>query len=94
MDLLQGVQQQGGERAASRGAGDVGDAFVSGLGPNLDADFTDMRRFSYFMRTKKPIVAAINGPAAGIGSGDRALCRYAFRERQGGADDVTSHNAV
>src|SRR5215469_7423588 len=26
-----------------------------------------MRRFSYFMRTKKPIIAALNGPVAGIG---------------------------
>ncbi len=67
MDVLQGVQRQGGERQASRAEGDVGDAFDSKYGPSLDADFTDMRRFSYFMRTKKPIIAAINGPAAGIG---------------------------
>ena len=67
MDLLQGIQQEGGERAASRGQGDVGDAFDSPYGPKLDDEFADMRRFAYFMRTKKPIVAAINGPAAGIG---------------------------
>jgi enoyl-CoA hydratase/carnithine racemase len=67
MDVLQGINTQGGERSASRAEGDIGDAFNSGLGPNLDAEFADMRRFSYFMRTKKPIIAAINGPAAGIG---------------------------
>ncbi|HTP77200.1 MAG TPA: enoyl-CoA hydratase [Rhizomicrobium sp.] len=67
MDVLQGVLQQGGERQASRGEGDVGDAFDSKFGPKLDSEFADMRRFAYFMRTKKPIIAAINGPAAGIG---------------------------
>jgi len=67
MDVLQGINTRGGERNASRAEGDIGDAFNSGLGPNLDAEFADMRRFSYFMRTKKPIIAAINGPAAGIG---------------------------
>jgi enoyl-CoA hydratase/carnithine racemase len=67
MDVLQGVQQAGGERSPSRGEGDVGDAFNSPYGPKLDAEFADMRRFSYFMRTKKPIIAAINGPIAGIG---------------------------
>jgi enoyl-CoA hydratase/carnithine racemase len=67
MDVLQGVQQAGGERTPSRGEGDVGEAFASPYGPSLDAEFADMRRFSYFMRTKKPIVAAINGPVAGIG---------------------------
>ncbi len=67
MDLLQGVASAGGERQASRGAGDVGNAFESQFGPNLDSEFADMRRFGYFMRTKKPILAAINGPAAGIG---------------------------
>jgi len=67
MDVLQGVQTAGGERRAPRTDDDVGEAFHSGLGPSLDAEFTDMRRFSYFMRTKKPIIAAINGPVAGIG---------------------------
>jgi enoyl-CoA hydratase/carnithine racemase len=67
MDLLQGIQQTGSERQASRGEGEVGDAFDSKYGPKLDDEFADMRRFSYFMRTKKPIIAAINGPAAGIG---------------------------
>ncbi len=67
MDLLQGVLQEDGERQASRGEGDVGDAFNSKYGPKLDDEFADMRRFAYFMRTKKPIIAAINGPAAGIG---------------------------
>jgi enoyl-CoA hydratase/carnithine racemase len=67
MDLLQGVLQEGGERQASRGEGDVGDAFNSEYGPKLDDEFADMRRFAYFMRTKKPIIAAINGPAACIG---------------------------
>lgn len=67
MELLQAVQHSGSERQASRGEGDVGDAFDSKFGPKLDDDFADMRRFAYFMRTKKPIIAAINGPAAGIG---------------------------
>ena len=67
MDVLQGVQTAGGERRAPRTDDDVGEAFHSGLGPSLDAEFADMRRFSYFMRTKKPIIAAINGPVAGIG---------------------------
>ncbi|MBV9331542.1 MAG: enoyl-CoA hydratase [Alphaproteobacteria bacterium] len=67
MDVLQGIQRQDGERTASRAEGDIGDAFNSGFGPSLDAEFADMRRFSYFMRTKKPVIAAINGPAAGIG---------------------------
>jgi enoyl-CoA hydratase/carnithine racemase len=66
MDVLQGVQRQE-ERGPSRAVADVGDAFKSGFGPSLDAEFTDMTRFSYFMRTKKPIIAAINGPVAGIG---------------------------
>jgi len=67
MELLQAVPTDGTTRAASRGQGDVGDAFAAKFGPSLDAEFSDMQRFGYFMRTRKPIVAAINGPCAGIG---------------------------
>ncbi len=41
--------------------------FGSTLGPDLSAHFGDTSRFSYFVRTKKPVLAAINGPIAGIG---------------------------
>jgi len=41
--------------------------FGSDIGPDLSAQFGDTSRFSYFVRTKKPIIAAINGPIAGIG---------------------------
>ncbi|MGD0864885.1 MAG: enoyl-CoA hydratase [Rhizomicrobium sp.] len=41
--------------------------FESALGPDLSPHFKDSQRFAYFARTKKPIIAAINGPAAGIG---------------------------
>src|SRR6185437_15997439 len=61
------VPTDGTTRAASRGRGEVGDAFDARLGPSLDDEFADMTRFAYFMRTKKPIIAAINGPCAGIG---------------------------
>src|SRR5215469_13590734 len=33
MDVLQGIQSRGGERAASRAEGEIVDAFNSGLGP-------------------------------------------------------------
>ncbi len=92
MDLLQGISREGGERQASRGEGDVGDAFASKYGPDLESEFADMRRFGYFMRTRKPILAAINGPAAGIGlimalyadmrfASDKAVLTTSFAQR-------------
>lgn len=39
--------------------------FNSGLGPHLGEHYTG--RFGYLMQVKKPIIAAINGPAAGLG---------------------------
>jgi enoyl-CoA hydratase/carnithine racemase len=39
----------------------------TGLGPDLGSEFVDRRRFSYFMRVRKPIIAALNGPVAGLG---------------------------
>ena len=67
MDLLQGIQSSGTREALPPADNELAPRFKSGLGPDLDKDFGDMKRFAYFMRTKKPIIAAINGPAAGIG---------------------------
>jgi enoyl-CoA hydratase/carnithine racemase len=70
MDRLVAIPTDGSRGVGdptSRAAGDVGDAFDSPYGPALSGEFNDMTRFSYFMRTKKPILAAINGPVAGIG---------------------------
>jgi enoyl-CoA hydratase/carnithine racemase len=39
----------------------------STLGPDLGGEFMDVRRYSYFMRIGKPIIAALNGAAAGGG---------------------------
>jgi enoyl-CoA hydratase/carnithine racemase len=40
---------------------------TSTLGPDLGVEFLDVRRYSYFMRIGKPIIAALNGAAAGGG---------------------------
>jgi enoyl-CoA hydratase/carnithine racemase len=42
-------------------------AVTSKLGPDLGGEFMDVRRYSYFMRIGKPIIAALNGAAAGGG---------------------------
>ena len=39
--------------------------FASGLGPDVSPHYGG--RFGYLMQVKKPIIAAINGPAAGLG---------------------------
>ena len=46
---------------------DAEKAFDDAPGPDLGEQFGDMRRFAYFARVKKPIIAAINGPVAGLG---------------------------
>lgn len=56
-----------GKADEQAGAAGIDKAFDSGLGPSLEGYFDDPERFSYFFRTKKPIIAAINGPAAGYG---------------------------
>ncbi|MBS0471585.1 MAG: enoyl-CoA hydratase [Proteobacteria bacterium] len=67
MDLLQGIQTSGQREALPPADAELSPRFKSPYGPSLDEDYGDMKRFAYFMRTKKPIIAAINGPAAGIG---------------------------
>jgi enoyl-CoA hydratase/carnithine racemase len=41
--------------------------FRSDAGPDVAADVTSADRLGYFVRTKKPIIAAVNGAAAGMG---------------------------
>jgi enoyl-CoA hydratase/carnithine racemase len=65
MDVLSGVSSRGGAMRPQTEAGN--DDFAAAHGPDLDTDFTDAERFGYFAKTKKPIIAAINGPVAGIG---------------------------
>ena len=92
MNLLQGIQSSGQREALPWADKDLAPRFTSGYGPNLDDEFGDMKRFAYFMRTKKPIIAAINGPAAGIGlimalyadmrfMSDKAVLTTAFAQR-------------
>jgi enoyl-CoA hydratase/carnithine racemase len=92
MDLLQGIQGAGGRESLPPADAELMPRFKSGYGPNLDEDFGDMKRFAYFMRTKKPVIAAINGPAAGIGLimalyadmrfiSDKAVITTAFAQR-------------
>lgn len=38
-----------------------------GHGPDLGPEFADIRRYSYFMRIQKPVIAALNGATAGLG---------------------------
>jgi enoyl-CoA hydratase/carnithine racemase len=41
--------------------------FTSDVGPDVAPDVTSADRLGYFVRTKKPIIAAVNGAAAGMG---------------------------
>lgn len=38
-----------------------------GHGPDLGSEFADIKRYSYFMRIQKPVIAALNGATAGLG---------------------------
>jgi enoyl-CoA hydratase/carnithine racemase len=67
MDILAGQAAAPSEGGPRRDSSEIEARFRSSLGPNLDNEFRDAERFGYFARTKKPIVAAINGPVAGIG---------------------------
>lgn len=67
MDVLSGHVKRGGEREAAESDAELDSRFRTTLGPDLEADFRDGTRFAYFIKTKKPVIAAINGPVAGIG---------------------------
>jgi enoyl-CoA hydratase/carnithine racemase len=65
MKLLQSIQPGG---SATANLGDE-DPFplgaLGGLGPDVAEHYAG--RFGYFLRAPKPVIAAINGPAAGLG---------------------------
>ncbi|HMI93959.1 MAG TPA: enoyl-CoA hydratase [Polyangiales bacterium] len=77
MGLLEGISSQAidvqrvVERGAQRAAGPA-----SELGPAVTAHYGG--RFGYLMSVHKPIIAAINGPCAGIGLVFALFCDFRF----------------
>ena len=67
MDVLSGHVQRGGARRSGASEADLDARFRSAFGPDLSFDFKDAERFGYLIKAKKPVIAAINGPIAGIG---------------------------
>ena len=66
MKLLQGIQGGTTATGSRREDADAGAPdFSSDLGPDVSAHYGG--RFGYLLKAKKPIVAALNGPAAGLG---------------------------
>jgi enoyl-CoA hydratase/carnithine racemase len=91
MEVLSGASA-GGPTTSGEPAANLDRKFESKLGPDLAPHFRDSPRFAYFARTKKPIIAAINGPIAGIGlvmalyadirfAADKAVFTTAFAQR-------------
>ncbi|MBI3678439.1 MAG: enoyl-CoA hydratase [Proteobacteria bacterium] len=91
MEVLSGAVRAGGTGAGVK-PGEIDRKFDSDLGPSLSDDFKDAERFGYFARTKKPVIAAINGPVAGIGlvmalyadlrfAADKAVFTTSFAQR-------------
>jgi enoyl-CoA hydratase/carnithine racemase len=66
MDLLQSIKPAKWEdRELAQAAKEEMFDFASGLGPDVSPHYNG--RFGYLFQIKKPIIAAINGPAAGLG---------------------------
>ena len=66
MGLLQSIKPDNWEeRELAQAAREEKFDFASGLGPDVSPHYGG--RFGYLMQVKKPIIAAINGPAAGLG---------------------------
>jgi enoyl-CoA hydratase/carnithine racemase len=66
MDMLQTIKPTKWEdRDLAKATRDETREFASGLGPDVSPHYNG--RFGYLFQIKKPIIAAINGPAAGLG---------------------------
>ncbi len=66
MDLLQSIKPTKWEdRELAKATREDTFDFASGLGPDVSPHYGG--RFGYLFQIKKPIIAAINGPAAGLG---------------------------
>lgn len=66
MDLLQSIKPTKWEdRELAQATREETFDFSSGLGPDVSPHYGG--RFGYLFQIKKPIIAAINGPAAGLG---------------------------
>ncbi len=63
MKLLQSITPGGGQ--ARDPEKDERPGFHTGLGPDVAPHFGG--RFGYLMQARKPVIAALNGPAAGLG---------------------------
>jgi enoyl-CoA hydratase/carnithine racemase len=63
MKLLQGIKT--GATSASKGPEESSPDFASDLGPDVSPHYGG--RFGYLLKARKPIIAAINGPVAGLG---------------------------
>jgi enoyl-CoA hydratase/carnithine racemase len=65
MKLLQGIQSDAAGAQKRPDESDAGPDFASDLGPDVAGHYGG--RFGYMLKARKPIIAAINGPAAGLG---------------------------
>jgi enoyl-CoA hydratase/carnithine racemase len=80
MGLLEGLSNAAPETRALARGGTSKAVAQAGLGPDVSAHYGG--RFGYLMSVRKPIIAAINGPCAGIGLVFACFCDLRFAADQ------------